>query len=154
MSKNNVEITSVGIPVKTYHNTFKTDYVPPMVTDFGKSNTDKSSYRPDSSLIPPFLAQGARSSKDFVYDFPDGKDTGDSSYVVTYLRRKDLDITEVDAAIAREKSRLENLAETAKTEKEREQARKAIENLANMAQSPDSPSESQENPKESQENTK
>lgn len=155
MSKNNVEITSVGIPVKTYHNAFKTDYVPPMVTDFGKSNTDKSSYRPDISLIPPFLAQGARSSKNFVYDFPDGKDTNDvSSYTVTYLRNKSLDITEVDAAIARETTRLENLAETAKTEKEREAARKAIENLANMTKNSDSPDESQENPKESQENTK
>lgn len=148
-------IPSVGIPVKRYNNLFVTDYEPPMVTDFGKSNTDTSTYRPDISLIPPFMAQGARSSKNFAYDFPDGKDTNDvSSYTVTYLRNKSLDITEVDAAIAREKSRLESIVASAKTEKEREQARKAIENLANMAQNPDSPSESQENPKESQENTK
>lgn len=154
MAKKNL-IKSVGIPVKLYNNLFITDYKPPMVTDFGESNTDKSTYRPDISLIPPFMAQGARSTKSFVYDFPDGKDTNDvSSYTVTYLRNKSLDITEVDAAIAREKSRLESIIASARSEKEAEQARKAIENLANMAQKPDSPSESQESPKESQENTK
>lgn len=123
----------VGISVRHYSNSFS-GVEPPMVKDFGPSNTDKSTYRPDISLIPPFLASGGNSNKQFAYDFPDGKDTHDvSSYTVTYLRNKGLDITEVDSAIEREKSRLQSIVDSASSAKEKETARKALENLANLA---------------------
>lgn len=81
-----------------YHNSFSAESVHEMLSDFGKSNTDQSGVRPDVSsaraVISTFTGNNGLVGK---YDFSDGKDTGDR--LMTFLRSKSLDITEVDGAL-------------------------------------------------------
>ena len=77
----------VGIKVKHFSNQFLNKDWTPLLEDFGESNTDTSTYRPDISLA---RAQAGRlKGKQLVYDFQDGKDTGDT--VMTFIRQKGLD---------------------------------------------------------------
>lgn len=97
MAKNDVVTTSrIGFKVHKYRNSFDNPDWTPLLTDFGESNTDKSTYRPDISIA---RAQAGMSNKTLIYDFSDGKDTGET--VQTYIRQPGLDVTEVDAAINR-----------------------------------------------------
>lgn len=88
MAKNQI----IGISVKHYSNQFLGSKNL-LVKDFGESNTDKSTYRPDLSLVRAY--QGAK-TKTLLYDFSDGKDNGET--VQTFVRSKALDITEVETA--------------------------------------------------------
>lgn len=88
MAKNQI----IGISVKHYSNQF-VGSKNLLVKDFGESNTDKSTYRPDLSLVRAY--QGAK-TKTLLYDFSDGKDNGQT--VQTFVRSKALDITEVETA--------------------------------------------------------
>lgn len=97
----------------------------PMVDDFGKSNTDKSSYRPDVSRVRAFLGTGMQSSKKLMYDFPDGKDTGEE--VQTFIRNKGLDITEVDLAVEVVKQAAKAKIDKAKADKQSEKTIAALE---------------------------
>lgn len=100
----------VGIKVKHFSNQFVNKGWTPLLEDFGDSNTDTSTYRPDISLA---RAQSGRlRGKKLIYDFDDGKDTGES--VMTFIRQKGLDITEVDAAIAHMKSNIDEKIEDSK----------------------------------------
>lgn len=99
-----VQNNMLGLKVKHYSNSFHSDFSHHEFTsDFGKSNTDKSTYRPDISIVR--AQQNALSRKKFLYDFPDGKDNG--NFIMTYVRDKGLDITEVDSAIDRIKSSID-----------------------------------------------
>lgn len=100
----------VGIKVKHFSNQFVNKGWTPLLEDFGDSNTDTSTYRPDISLA---RAQSGRlRGKKLIYDFDDGKDTGES--VMTFIRQKGLDITEVDAAIVHMKSNIDEKIEDSK----------------------------------------
>lgn len=65
-----------------------------MTTDFGESNVDRSFYRPDIASTRAKLGGVQGSSLTPIFDFSDGKDTGDT--IMTILRDKGLDITEID----------------------------------------------------------
>lgn len=94
----------VGLAVKHYSNSFQNStFHHQMTSDFGKTNTDKSTFRPDISIVR--AQQSALSGKKLLYDFPDGKDTG--NYVMTYVRDKGLDVTEVDSALEQIKSSID-----------------------------------------------
>lgn len=82
------------IKVKHYSNSFKSTPIHQLVDDFGESNTDTSTWRPDISLV--HAQSNALSGRQLVYDFPDGKDTGET--VQTFVRSKGIDITEVESA--------------------------------------------------------
>lgn len=111
----------IGIKVKHFSNQFVNKGWTPLLEDFGESNTDTSTYRPDISLA---RAQAGRlSGKKLIYDFYDGKDNGET--VMTFIRQKGLDITEVDAAAARVKSNInESIEDSKKKQKESEKAAK------------------------------
>lgn len=111
----------LGIKVKHFSNQFLNKDWTPLLEDFGDSNTDTSTYRPDISIA---RAQSGRlRGKKLIYDFDDGEDTGDS--VMTFIRQKGLDITEVDAAAARVKSNInESIEDSKKKQKESEKAAK------------------------------
>lgn len=93
----------IGIKVNHYHNAFAISKkeqaeLHQMTDDFGKSNTDTSKWRPDISITRAQLG-ALNGTKQFLYDFPDGKDTGE--IVQTFLRSPSLDVTEVDSATER-----------------------------------------------------
>lgn len=116
----------IGISVKHYSNSFKGDK-PPICRDYGESNTDKSTYRPDLSIVRAY--QGAKDKK-LLYDFDDGKDTGE--VVQTFVRSKGLDITEVETAEKRMTQIIEDKKQAAKSDKESAEAQaKFINDLGN-----------------------
>lgn len=82
--------------VKVYHysNSFKAKELHIMTKDFGASNTDKSFYVPNVATARSTLGSGTMSNTVGLYDFPDGKDTGDRIQVL--LRQKGLDMAEID----------------------------------------------------------
>lgn len=92
-----------------YHSSYGAKNLHEMISDFGLSATDKSFFRPDVSSVRAKLgslvAQG--NGKVGVYDFDDGKDTGD--VLMTFLRNKALDQTEIDNAFERIKANAERL---------------------------------------------
>lgn len=65
-----------------------------MTRDFGPSNTDISFYRPDISAVRAFAGNPSGSNMRGLYDFPDGKDTGQRMMMI--LRDKSLDPTEIE----------------------------------------------------------
>lgn len=84
--------------IKMYHfsNVFGSDMSKhQQLSDFGESVTDKTFFRPDISSVRPRLSALAGAEMQGVYDFPDGKDTGD--VIQTVLRNRGLDVTEIDA---------------------------------------------------------
>ena len=97
MSKTTTQITKKTIQVNHYSSVFKSDEGHwQMTEDFGETNTDRTTYKPDVSLVRAFLGSGGNSKKKFLYDYPDGKDDGQS--IRTFLRQPGLDITEVETA--------------------------------------------------------
>lgn len=85
----------IGIRLKEYKSFYGSPSPYPMTSDFGLSVTDKTSYRPDISSARAFASSvGVGSNRVGVYDFPDGKDTGET--LMTFLRSKSLDVTEID----------------------------------------------------------
>lgn len=115
---------STGLLVRHFSNVFGSDVVGhQMLSDFGESNTDISTWRPDISLVR--AQQGRLSGKQLVYDFPDGKDNGE--FVMTYIRNKGLDTTEVDSLISRIKISQQEKIDSAKSAEEK----KALEEAFN-----------------------
>lgn len=77
-----------------YHNQFSGEILHHMTEDFGDSNTDRSAYVPDIAQKRSYAGSDQGSNVHLVYDFEDGKDTGDT--IATYLRMQGLDRTEID----------------------------------------------------------
>lgn len=155
MSKTS-ENRSIGRKVLKYSSAFKTSReVYKLCDDFGDSVTDKSTYRPTLSVVKSFLGAQNPHLKQFVYDFPDGKDTNDiNSYIMTYLRTPGLDPAEVDALISRERSRLQSLADSATSKAEKDKISKALDALGNLSNSaPESSDDVQNNPNNGQNST-
>lgn len=130
----------IGIKVKHFSNQFENPDWIPLLDDFGETNTDTSTYRPDISMA---RAQAGRlSGKKLIYDFDDGKDNGET--VMTFVRQKGLDVTEVEAAAIRVKSNIdEKVEDSKKKQKESEKSAKVdkmIDTIIN--QSSESSSES------------
>lgn len=98
--------------------------------DFGPSNTDKNFFRPDVSSARASLASGTGSNKVGVYDFVDGKDTGDT--IQTLLRSQGLDRAEVDRIGEMIKSSIDNKKEIDKTKLEKELSKTKSENVDKM----------------------
>lgn len=118
---------ALGLQVKHYSNATKSTFSYHMVTDFGKSNTDKSTYRPDLSLVRAY--QGSQ-NKTLLYDFSDGKDNG--QVVQTFIRSKGLDITEIDSAEQRITQIIEDKKADDKSKlKDKEERDKFINDLSN-----------------------
>lgn len=82
--------------IKVYHysNSFKAKILHVMTKDFGKSNTDKSFFVPEVASARSTLGSGTMPKSVGLYDFPDGKDTGDR--IQSILRQKGLDVAEID----------------------------------------------------------
>lgn len=111
----------IGIKVKHFSNQFDNPDWTPLLEDFGETNTDTSTYRPDISIAR--AEAGRLSGKQLLYDFKDGKDTGDT--VMTFIRNKALDVTEVDAAAQRVEAGInEKLDDAKKKQKESEKSAK------------------------------
>lgn len=100
----------VGIKVKHFSNQFVYKNWTPLLKNFGESNTDTSTYRPDISIAR--AEAGRLSGKKLIYDFNDGKDNGET--VMTFIRQKGLDITEVEVAANRVKSNIDEKVEDSK----------------------------------------
>lgn len=100
----------VGIKIKSYSNSFfNEDLEWNHIDDFGQTNTDRSSYRPTESVA---RVLSGNYNKQLIYDFPDGKDTG--QVVQTVLRSPGLDVTEVDSMTKRVTTIVENKRDLAK----------------------------------------
>lgn len=107
------------ISIKHFNTQFSnTDFVP-LLSDFGESNTDTTTWRPDISLARAQAGSAGSSSKTMLYDFPDGKDNGET--VQTFIRSKALDVTEIDSA---QKVVLENLENKIKLDSEQSKSNK------------------------------
>lgn len=105
--------------VRHYSNSFVNENVHwQMTKDFGATNTDTSMYRPDVSTVRAFAGNPHGSNMTGLYDFKDGKDTGDR--IMLYLRDKSLDVTEIDRIGEVLKSKVETgqLADLKAAEKE------------------------------------
>lgn len=130
----------IGIKVKHFSNQFSNKDWTPLLEDFGESNTDTKTYRPDISIAR--AESGRLRGKKLIYDFDNGKDNGET--VMTFIRQKGLDVTEVDSAINRIKSDIDEKIEDSKkkqTESEKSaKVDKMIDTIIN--QSPDSPDSS------------
>lgn len=136
------------IEVKHYKNQFENKDWLPLLEDFGESNTDTSTYRPDISIARAQAAQA--SGKRLVYDFDDGKDTGES--VMTFIRNKSLDVTEVDSALDRVKALIDEKTDSDKKatvdKAKSDKVDKMIDTIINQSnESQNSPNSQQNNPK-------
>lgn len=99
------------IEVRHYSNVFKSKSFHTMISDFGESNTDQSGIRPDISSARAVIASyPGNNNKVGVYDFDDGKDNGDR--LMTFLRSKSLDPTEIDSAMQYALRNAENLKQS------------------------------------------
>ena len=110
----------IGIKVKHFSNQFENPDWTPLLEDFGETNTDTSTYRPDISIAR--AQAGILSGKKLIYDFDDGKDTGEVA--MTFIRQKGLDVTEVDAAASLVKSNIDEKVEDSK-QKQKESEKSA-----------------------------
>lgn len=129
---------AIGITVKHYNNSFN-GVKPPICRDYGESNTDKSTYRPDLSLARAY--QGAQNKK-LIYDFDNGQDTGET--IQTFVRSKGLDITEIETAQKRITQIIEDKKEKAKSDKESADAQsKFINDLGNAIKGQENPTSEQ-----------
>lgn len=129
----------IGIKVKHFSNQFENPDWTPLLEDFGETNTDTSTYRPDISIV---RAQAGRlSGKELIYDFDDGKDTGET--VMTFVRQKGLDVTEVDTALSRVKSNIDEKVEDSKQkQKESEKSAKVDKMIDTIIKDSSVPSDS------------
>lgn len=122
--------------IKHFESTFESNPIHMLVPDFGESNTDKSFFRPDISQTRAFLGSQMGSNRVGLYDFPDGKDTGETAQTV--IRSKGLDITEVDALIQKHKAKMELDIAQQKADKEIAQDKEVLavmrQNIADVAQ--------------------
>lgn len=127
------------IEVKHYNNPFKSTPIHHLTVDFGTSNTDTSTWRPDISLI--HAQANSLSGRQLVYDFPDGKDTGES--IQTFIRSKGIDITEIESAERRITTIIEDKKASDKDKLDKANQRKQdLKDLSDSIKNNDSPDNS------------
>lgn len=136
------------IEIKHFNNSFSSKPIHHLCDDFGKTNTDTTTWRPDFSLI--HAQANALSGRKLIYDFPDGKDSGES--VQTFVRSKGIDITEIETA---EQRITQIIEDKKKTDKEnfdkKEQRKKDLKDLLDaLKNNPDDSSQSSPDTQNSQ----
>lgn len=114
-----------------YHSVFEGEILHQMTSDFGESNTDKSAYVPDIVEKRSYAGSDSGSNVELVYDFEDGKDTGDT--IATYLRMQGLDRAEIDTIGEILKSRVDSGQERDVKQFEDDARTKVGEELLNYA---------------------
>ena len=92
--------------IQYYNSQFCNELVKPKNIDYGESLTDKTFFRPEIFSIADTKANNATTG---LYDFKDGKDTGER--LSMYLRDKSLDITEKAAIIDAYEADINNRSE-------------------------------------------
>lgn len=109
------------IKIQHYSNQFSNKKtIHSLCQDFGVSNVDLTSWRPDISIV--HAQANAASGKRLIYDFPDGKDNGE--YIQTFIRQKGLDITEIETAEKRITQIIEDKKASDKEKAEAENVKK------------------------------
>lgn len=123
------------IEVKHYSNPFKSTPIHQLTVDFGESNTDTSTWRPDISLI--HAQANSLSGRQLVYDFPDGNDSGET--IQTFVRSKGIDITEIESAEKRITTIIEDKKASDKEKLDKaDQRSKDLKDLSEAIKSSDS----------------
>lgn len=130
----------LGIKVRTYGNVFASDVKWNHFDDFGETNTDRSRWRPEISVLNAFAGSQQNSNKTLVYDFPDGKDTGET--IQTTLRSPGLDVTEVDSMTQRVTTIIEDKAKSAESAaKKAAKEKEILDRLAPKTEGDSAPSD-------------
>ncbi len=88
-----------------YNSQFENDLAKPKNIDYGESLTDKTFFRPELFSVADTKANSAITG---LYDFKDGKDTGER--LSMYLRDKSLDVTEKSAIVSAYEADINNRA--------------------------------------------
>lgn len=109
-----------------YSSQFQNDFVKPKNLDYGKSLTDKTFFRPEIFSIADTKANTAVTG---LYDFNDGKDTGER--LSMYLRDKSLDITEKAAIVEAYEADIDNRSELDKQDLQSLQDKAVSDELKN-----------------------
>ena len=109
-----------------YRSQFVNELVKPKNIDYGKSLTDKTFFRPEIFSVPDTKANNATTG---LYDFNDGKDTGER--LSMYLRDKSLDITEKAAIVEAYEADINNRSELDKQDLQSLQDKAVSDELKN-----------------------
>lgn len=109
-----------------YNSQFDNELVKPKQIDYGESLTDKTFFRPEIFSIADTKANNATTG---LYDFKDGKDTGER--LAMYLRDKSLDITEKSAIVEAYEADINNRSELDKQDLQSLQDKSVSEELKN-----------------------
>lgn len=109
-----------------YNSQFGNELVKPKNIDYGKSLTDKTFFRPEIFSIADTKANNATTG---LYDFKDGKDTGER--LSMYLRDKSLDITEKAAIVSAYEADINNRSELDKEDLQALQDKAVYDELKN-----------------------
>lgn len=109
-----------------YNSQFDNKFVKPKNIDYGESLTDKTFFRPDIFSVADTKANNAVTG---LYDFNDGKDTGER--LSMYLRDKSLDITEKAAIVDSYETDINNRSELDKQDLQALQDKAVTDELKN-----------------------
>lgn len=109
-----------------YSSQFDNELVKPKNLDYGHSLTDKTFFRPEIFSIADTKANNAVTG---LYDFKDGKDTGER--LPMYLRDKSLDITEKAAIVDAYETDINNRSELDKQDLQSLQDKAVSDELKN-----------------------
>ena len=112
--------------IQYYNSQFDNELVKPKNIDYGKSLTDKTFFRPEIFSIADTKANNAVTG---LYDFKDGKDTGER--LSMYLRDKSLDITEKAAIVDAYEADINNRSELDKQDLQSLQDKAVSDELKN-----------------------
>lgn len=109
-----------------YSSQFDNKLVKPKNLDYGKSLTDKTFFRPEIFSVADTKANNAVTG---LYDFKDGKDTGER--LAMYLRDKSLDVTEKAAIVDAYEADINNRSELDKQDLQSLQDKAVSDELKN-----------------------
>lgn len=109
-----------------YNSQFENEFIKPKNIDYGKSLTDRTFFRPDIFSIPDTKANNAVTG---LYDFNDGKDTGER--LSMYLRDKSLDVTEKAAIVEAYEADIKNRSDLDKQDLQSLQDKAVSDELKN-----------------------
>ena len=112
--------------IQYYNSQFCNELVKPKNIDYGESLTDKTFFRPEIFSIADTKANNATTG---LYDFKDGKDTGER--LSMYLRDKSLDITEKAAIVDAYEADINNRSELDKQDLQSLQDKAVSDELKN-----------------------
>lgn len=112
--------------IQYYSSQFNNEFFKPKNIDYGESLTDKTFFRPELFSAADTKANNAVTG---LYDFKDGKDTGER--LSMYLRDKSLDITEKSAIVSAYEADITNRSELDKQDLQSIQDKAVADELKN-----------------------